>query len=141
MTITDNQLKVSRIMVIDDDDINNFLCDRVIRTADVAEEVDTFTSAHDALEHLKKALRSEDNGLPDLILLDINMPLMDGWEFLGYFEKMLEKIDKPIYVAVLSSSVYRKDQDKASQFDCVVDYISKPLTVPGITEILKRIQF
>lgn len=138
MTTTRNTVRLGRIMVIDDDEISNFLCDRIINLANVAEDVVTFTNASSALEFLTKAIDSEGDDLPDLILLDINMPLMNGWEFLDKFEAMLEDSEKDIAIAVLSSSVYQKDQEKASGYKPVLDYISKPLTKEGICSIVEK---
>lgn len=128
--------KVDKVMVIDDDDINNFLCEKVLKSAKVTDNVVSFLNARDALDDLLDSLESKSNDLPELILLDINMPVMNGWEFLDILEPRLQEKNKRINVAILSSSVYQKDKEKAEKYDAVVDYISKPLTIEGMKNFM-----
>jgi CheY-like chemotaxis protein len=123
-------------MVIDDDDINNFLCEKVLKSAQVTDNVVSYLSAKDAYDDLLQSLEDGSNDLPDLILLDINMPVMNGWEFLDLLEPRLKEKQQQIDVAILSSSVYQKDKEKADNYHSVVDYISKPLTIEGIKKFM-----
>lgn len=129
---------LARVMVIDDDDINNFLCKKVIGIHDPSVAVDTFIHAKDALAYLQQH-KDDLDFLPDLIMLDINMPIINGWEFLEAYKELglLEK--KPMRVAILSSSVYQKDKEKANSYGEVVSFISKPLTLDRYKDLLSKV--
>ena len=75
---------------------------------------------------------------PDVILLDINMPVMDGWDFLEWFKEYKSHFPKPISIFMVSSSIDRRDIEKAKSYAEVKDYISKPLTDRSFFEIVDR---
>ena len=126
--------KFKSVMVIDDDEINNFLCERIIIQTDFAEQVVTSQSGLQALQQLTKLV---ENGsiFPSIIFLDINMPEMNGWQFLDEYKKLDDVIRKNSKIYMLSSSVYSNDIEKAQKHLLVVDYLTKPLT----GDILKKI--
>ncbi len=121
-------VNLNKVLVIDDDEINNFVCAKVISRSGYADEVKTFLSGQEGLDYLDNAKNSHDTSAPDLILLDINMPSMDGWEFLEVYKRMIDKFDRQPVLLMLSSSVYEEDIEKANQYPEVSDYIIKPLT-------------
>lgn len=133
-----NDTSISRVMVIDDDDINNFLCKKVIGIHDASVVVDTFTNPQAALSYLKDKSTNTIQ-FPDLIMLDINMPIINGWDFLAKFKEEDRLGAKPVKVAILSSSVYQKDKEKAQAYAEVVSFISKPLTLDRYKELLTRL--
>jgi CheY-like chemotaxis protein len=128
-----------KIMLVDDDDIASFIYRKVIETAGLsADQITTFLRGTEALDHLKNNINN-DIEFPDLILLDINMPVMDGWEFLDeYSEKISPKLNKRVVVTMLSSSLYQKDIDKAYSYPQVNDYVSKPLTCETLKALLGK---
>lgn len=126
-----------RVMVIDDDEINNFLCSRVIMNSGIASGVDTYLTANEALDSISDSIGSPEL-LPTLILVDINMPIMSGWDFLERFSELTSKVNKAIRVAILSSSVYQKDKEKAESIPGVIGYVSKPLTAENFKELVER---
>ena len=126
---------VPNVIIIDDDDVNNFLCKRIITLANFSNEISTFVTADSALSFLKLNLENEE-ALPEIIFLDINMPVKNGWDFLNEFQLFKGQLKKNIKIFMLSSSVYEEDMKKAESYSCVADYISKPLSV----EILKKIE-
>lgn len=130
---------VQRVMVVDDDEINNFLCRKVIGIYNANTEVNTFIEAKTALEYLKEK-RTVPQALPDLIMLDINMPVISGWEFLEAYQEMTTSIDKDIYIAILSSSVYQKYREKASTHNFIRSYVSKPLTLESYKQLMDNIK-
>lgn len=126
--------KFDKILIIDDDHINNFLFSRIIKLSGVSEDVETEKNASSALDALINNIATKQK-LPDIIFLDINMPVMDGWQFLEKYKELPKRIKERIKLYMLSSSVSHVDIEKAKEYEDVVDYISKPLT----KEILHKI--
>jgi CheY-like chemotaxis protein len=114
-------------MLIDDDKVCNFMSKRVLSKKYNNPDLSIFTDAFQALEHLRKCLASN-NEFPDILFVDINMPLMDGWEFLDYLEKFPDEILSKCHVFVLSSSISSHDIAKSKTYKRVRKYITKPLT-------------
>ena len=121
-----------RIMIIDDDDVNNFLCSKIISKSGVACDIETHLTGVSALQSMQKA---NPDDLPDLLFLDINMPVMTGWDFLDEFRKIKLKKKEEIKIIMLSSSIYQKDLDKAEAYSEVTDYVTKPLSISKMVEI------
>jgi len=136
-----------RFIVVDDDKFNNALCKMVIsKICGDDVEVLTFHDPISGFEHIIRHYQSYTPQHPVILLLDINMPIMDGWEFLSKFNQILQSRNETIFrrllIYVLSSSVDKKDIDKALLFENVTDYIIKPITkdsVVGIIELLKQL--
>lgn len=121
------------IVLIDDDAINNLLNRQFLTFVLPHANITTFQDARMVLRYLEEGKIAR----PDLILLDINMPEMDGWEFL-YF---LEEVDSKADVMILSSSVHLDDIDRSRHYDRVKCYIQKPLTEEKITQYLVHKDF
>ena len=120
-------------VVIDDDPVNNALCQMVINIAVAGAEVKTFTVPETGFEYISAEYSK--NGHKAILLLDLNMPTMTGWEFLELFESLDEKIKSRLEIYVLSSSVDPHDKERASANKNVVDYIVKPLTKEIVVNI------
>src|ERR1700728_930651 len=116
--------KLGCIMLIDDNKHDNFFHERAIRKVDTESVIITEESGIDALEYLKS------KKLPhsDLIFLDINMPGMNGWEFLEQYNLLDEELKSHATIIMLSTSDHPGDIAKAKQWSFVADYITKPLT-------------
>lgn len=123
-----------QILIIDDDEINNFIAAKLIDKIPPKAVVNTCLNGQIGLDFVKSKLQNQDE-MPDIIFLDINMPVMNGWEFLEEFEKIKDQINKKISINMLSSSVYNDDINKAETFNTVNKFISKPLTVDKIQEL------
>jgi CheY-like chemotaxis protein len=118
--------RYSRVMLIDDNDIDNLINSRIITAHNFASFVDVRTTTESALEHLR-TLAADSPHIPTVIFLDLNMPIMDGFAFLEEFEKMAAHIRSGCKVVVLSSSISPDDINKASTNAYVIKYINKPL--------------
>ena len=126
MKSTDKPIKFERVLLIDDNDIDNFINERMITTNHFSKSVVVKNSAESALQYLRE-LPSDINALPQVIFLDLNMPVMDGFGFLAEYEKLSETIRKNCKVIVLSSSISPEDINRASTNQYVVKYVNKPL--------------
>ena len=125
---------LDRIMLVDDDDIDNMLHRRVIERSGFCKEVIAFTEGAKALEFLRNSPEQHVN----LIFLDIRMPTMDGFEFLERYKKLDEDKKADAIVVMLSSSQWRGDMERAFQTDKVVDYLEKPLKTETLEKVIRE---
>jgi CheY-like chemotaxis protein len=129
--------KLKCIMLIDDNPDDNFFHTRVIKKCDAAETVIAKQSAMEALQYLKSR---KDNTLPhpDLIFLDINMPGMNGWEFLKEYYNLDKELQSRAIVVMLTTSENPDDEAKAIGLDIVADFKTKPLTKEILEEVISK---
>ena len=130
--------KVDCILLIDDDEATNFLHKIVINRAGCANKVVAVQSGADALEFLTTKSNSR-YPQPDIIFLDINMPVMDGWEFLEEYKKLDIECRAKKIVVMLTTSLNPDDRIKAEQCGLLDDFMNKPLKAEMITELLAKI--
>jgi len=130
------------ILCVDDDPITLMLCKMVLKKSSFAKEIITSKNGEEALNYFDNLklnnLGTEIISYPELIFLDLNMPVMGGWEFLNHFSKK-EYISsfKNSKVIVLSSTIDPEDILKSKQYPMVIDFLSKPIT-KEMLEILKN---
>lgn len=113
-------------MLIDEDEIDNIINQKIIESNNFSERVMVFQTGTDALDFLRVNAKVAEN-LPDLIFLDINMPIMDGFQFLEEFEKLDTPILDKSKIIMLSSSISPRDIDRAASNRFVKKYLNKPL--------------
>ena len=123
----------ARFVIVDDDPLNNALCQVIIKTTIAEADVKTFTLPEKVLDYI--IAEYSRNGNEAILFLDLNMPSMSAWEFLEEFEKFEEKIRNRLKIYILSSSVDPRDIERASSNKNVFDYIVKPLTSEIINTI------
>lgn len=124
------------LLVIDDDDINIFIINKIVEKTGYNVNMVSKANGLLAIEHLQATIDQETS--PDLILIDINMPVLNGWEFLEAYEGL--NISKNIDMYMLSSSVYENDIEKAKTYAKVKGFISKPLSIERLIELFKQLQ-
>ena len=121
--------KVASVCIIDDDLIYQFLIKEEIEYTNMVSKIMFFNNGEKALQFIENNLnKNEIDILPDIIFLDINMPVMDGWEFLEAYAKIKPKVEKKIVIYMVSSSTDIRDLDRAKSISEVSDYIIKPVS-------------
>ena len=114
-------------MLIDDNETDNFISKRIIEIAEFAGEVVIKNSGQSALSYIEEH-KDIPKKLPDLIFLDINMPIVDGFVFLYEFENFPPEVKDKCKIVILSSSDNKRDIDKIVNNNHVIKFITKPLT-------------
>ncbi len=131
--------KLKCILLIDDDDATNFINRKIIERVGIAEHIEIKLNGKEAIDYIIKSDDSEnDSPLPSLILLDINMPIMDGWGFLQNYHELETFKKDQIILLMLSTSLNPDDKRRAEAIPEISDYVYKPLTVEVINEVLKK---
>lgn len=125
---------IDLVMLVDDNDTDNFISKRIIEITKFAKRVEVKGSGKSALDYLKENQNIADN-LPNIIFLDINMPVVDGFVFLYEFEKFNELVRNKCKVIILSSSDNKRDIDKIVNNNHVIKFVTKPLTEVALDEI------
>jgi response regulator RpfG family c-di-GMP phosphodiesterase len=130
-----NNTKTVSVLLVDDDEINNFISIKLIKKALTNTDIMACLNGRFAIDQLVEIQRKDPSQLPDYILLDINMPIMNGWEFLDEYKRInLDPLGKS-KIFIISSSVFSNDINKARSYPLVKDFISKPLNVDKIKEL------
>lgn len=125
------------LLVIDDDDINIFIIRKIAEKTGYDIEICAKHNGQLAIDYIKE-LADARQPLPQLILIDINMPILNGWEFIEAFEALNLNVDNDMYM--LSSSVYENDIEKAKSYKSVKGFISKPLSIDRLKELLAAVR-
>jgi CheY-like chemotaxis protein len=127
---------VEQVMLVDDNDTDNFIHKRVIELTGFAKNIVVKNSGKSALEHLEN---NKDNiaGLPDIIFLDINMPIVDGFVFLFEYENFPDPLKEKCKVVILSSSDNKRDIDRIVDNEYVINFITKPLSEEALEDLKK----
>ena len=135
------------IWVIDDDAIYQIIVNKIIQRSEMFSTITSFKNGKEAIDVLQEIVHNtadESASLPDIILLDINMPIMDGWEFMEKMGLIKSKFSKDITVYIVSSSIATEDKNKSKTYSDILGYLSKPVTINDLTLIAsndKKIAF
>lgn len=132
--------KLNCILLIDDDLATNFINKRIIQKANLTEHVYVTLNGKEAIDYLCKKGKFESTTnefpQPQLILLDINMPVMDGWEFIEAFQNLNIEDKEDISIVMLSSSFNPADRAKAESIKAISDFKQKPMSKEDLLEIV-----
>jgi len=127
-------IDIGLVMLVDDNDTDNFISRRIIEISKFASDVEIKNSGKSALEYLEINKENPDL-LPEIIFLDINMPIVDGFVFLYEFENFNDLVKNKCKVIILSSSDNMRDINKIINNDHVIKFITKPLTETALSSI------
>lgn len=134
--------KLNSILLIDDDTATNFISKMLIKKAGITKHIETVSNGKQALDYLTNSGKYEkldvDFPKPMLILLDINMPVMDGWEFAEAFSKLESYKKGEITVIMLTSSLNPDDKERARNIDAISGFQNKILTMGAIVDIMNE---
>jgi CheY-like chemotaxis protein len=130
--------KFFAVMLIDDNEIDNLINHKMVESVGIAEKIYVHTGAKSGIEFLRNIEKLPDLAdkiLPEVIFLDIDMPLMDGFQFLDLFGKLSESTKKRCKIVMLTSSINPHDISKSKNYDYVVKYMNKPLTNKSLASL------
>ena len=126
------------IWVIDDDPIYQIIINKLIKKSDFFSTANSFKNGKEAIDFLQNTIKKNRLSPPDIILLDINMPIMDGWEFLEELEILKPGIEKKIIIYIVSSSIAVEDKNKSKKYSNVLGYISKPISIDDLIQLIPK---
>lgn len=132
---------INSIFIIDDDAITVFGIKKLLSAVVICDNVNSFSNGKLAIDHISNLLADEKE-LPEIMFLDLNMPIMDGWDFLDEFIKL--PIHKKIVINIVTSSINKEDREKAEAFKCrthhTLSYNTKPLNKQEIQNITNPVE-
>ncbi|HEY1046628.1 MAG TPA: response regulator [Bacteroidia bacterium] len=128
--------KIDIACIIDDDPIYVYGAKRALELGEICHSILIYHDGKEAFDKLSQIIKSNQK-LPDLILLDINMPVWDGWQFLDEFVKI--PIKQKITIFMVSSSIDPSDTERAKTYEAVSDFIIKPITIDKLRNMLMHV--
>ena len=129
--------KLKKVLLVDDDKTTNVLNSLVIKQSKCAEEIITVKNGIEALKYLITPIDGEYPN-PDLIILDINMPGMDGWEFMEEYSKLDPKCQAHVVVVMLTTSLSPDDREQSLKQNGLNDFMNKPLTKDQFNKVIEK---
>lgn len=124
------------VCLIDDDNIYQFTARKIIESTGLVKSIQSFYNGKEAIDFFKDETNHNPDTLPDVIFLDINMPVMNGWEFLDEYNTFYSALPKRIVVYVVSSSIDDNDVRRSREYQAVSDYIIKPVNRSTYLELI-----
>ncbi len=130
--------KIQRTCIIDDDPIFIYGTRRIMKEVDFCDNILVFNNGQDAIDGLKELIAKGED-LPEVLFLDLNMPIMNGWEFLEDFVKIPNPDGKKVIIYIISSSVDPRDLERIRNYKMVNNYILKPLSPQDLVNVLQDV--
>lgn len=129
-------MKIKRLLCVDDDNITLTLIKLVVEKTAFAEEIITKRNGKEALDYFNELLQNNATEYaPDLVFLDLNMPVMNGWDFLDEFQNSFYQTFTNTSIIILSSSTDQAEKIRTLNYPMIVDYITKPLTLGSLANL------
>ncbi|OYU54554.1 MAG: response regulator [Chitinophagaceae bacterium BSSC1] len=129
--------QIQHVCVIDDDEIYIYLIKKSLAALELEHSINAYANGAEALKGIT-AMIDQQQPVPEVIFLDINMPIMDGWEFLKAFRTIQAQLPKQIPIYIISSSIAAEDKEKAKRFPEIVGYLSKPVELETLASIIQK---
>jgi CheY-like chemotaxis protein len=129
---------MKRVWLIDDDEVFVFLTKKLITASEQEVSLETYINGQDAIDRLHE-IAADENALPDLILLDLNMPVMDGWEFLNAYQQVNFSNPDKIHLYIVTSSISPYEVERAKQIPIVREFIVKPMVKQKFVELISAL--
>ena len=129
--------KIQRVIMVDDDPYSQMICKHIMRRIAGEIEVIEFTLPEKGIEFIEETYDKIINDSPTILLLDINMPVMTGWDFLERFESATGDVKKQVIIFLLSSSIDQHDKERAAANKYVKDFLTKPFRKEMVEIIFK----
>ena len=127
------------VCVIDDDNIYQYTAKVILESTGLIKEIRSFYDGKSAINYFRGEAMQDKDKLPDVIFLDINMPEMNGWEFLDEYNTLLPRLPKPITVYMVSSSVNSSDMQRSRSYGSVADYLVKPVNRTTYQQLIENL--
>ncbi len=124
-----------KLTLIEDDEVIVYLTKKIIKESGNSELLNVLSNGKRALEYFEENVKNEEL-LPDIIFLDISMPVIDGWQFLDEFQVIKNKITKPISIYITTSSISHSDIEREKKCNLISDFIIKPITLENFNNII-----
>jgi CheY-like chemotaxis protein len=121
-------MRLRKIWVVDDDIIYKTIMKKIIAKSEIFSSTDTFSNGEEAIHALKFAIEKKET-LPDIILLDLDMPVMDGWGFMDEINALKPVLPEELMIYISSSSIAVEDKQKAKDNPNILGYMSKPISL------------
>lgn len=128
--------KRKHLLLVDDDPTTNFFNKHLVDKMGFFENIHEAMNGQEALEVVKKLMNEGE--VPDMILLDINMPIMNGFEFLDNYQKFDESVRSSVVVCMLTTSLAKEDLERSKNYEMLDDYIDKPLYEAKLKELILK---
>ncbi|MBM3178472.1 MAG: response regulator [Bacteroidetes bacterium] len=129
--------KKLKYLLIDDEEVFNFIHSQIIRLTDEFAEINEVRSSSEALEVIQNNASSKEN-FPDILFIDINMPEMNGFELLTQLQQLAPTFPKPIEIYIVTSSLFESDRLKAKTYPIVTGFIEKPVSNQQVRDIITK---
>jgi two-component SAPR family response regulator len=124
-------------IIVDDSKLDCFIAEKIIKNTGKCRSVRSFLQAQQALEFIRENIPSEND--TTVVLVDIQMPTMSGFEFVAAFEQLPVEIMKHYKVFIISSSINENDINRANSYPSVIQFINKPLTAGNLSSLIKNL--
>ena len=139
----ENKTKLNCVLLVDDDFATNFINKTIIKKTNITEHIQVALNGKEAIDYLCKQGKFESESdkfpQPQLIFLDINMPVMDGWEFIEAYKNLNLENKENIIIVMLSSSFNPADKAKAESIAEIAAFKQKPMSKDSLLEIIQKI--
>lgn len=129
---------IKKLLIVDDDEVYTYITKRIIEQSNLASQIKIFKNGKEAIDFIEET-KGEIELLPDVILLDLSMPILDGWGFLEEYILLKPYFGKKITLYIVSSSISPSDYQRAKEYSDVSDFIIKPITTEKFIYLIKNL--